>query len=215
MDLIKYEFNLLNSPKYTRNYLHIIFIQNYFDHSLHKNNFMHVEVCSCTIGINYFMYINCPCYNIESASLCKFRVLWLCYTGTDNAWRQCVCLICLSSMVQDLPFYFPANHFTFVNGTSIPMDFNITMEDTNLVVGVSGIIPRATYQEQLKEKHFGSPVPVDFPGYNAPLWFFPFWSSEPFTYAASLLALTQYRAFYDSLNHAQHKQYCQHVDCGT
>lgn len=43
----------------------------------------------------------------------------------------------------------------------------------------------------LKQKHFNVMTPVDFRGYNSEMGF-PFWSSEAYTYAVSLLALAQY-----------------------
>ena len=44
----------------------------------------------------------------------------------------------------------------------------------------------------LKQKHFGHLTPLDFHGYNKLTDAFPFWSSEPYTYSVSLLALAQY-----------------------
>ena len=43
----------------------------------------------------------------------------------------------------------------------------------------------------LQQKHFHVPTPIDFKGYNAEMGF-PFWSSEPYTYSVSMLALAQY-----------------------
>lgn len=54
-----------------------------------------------------------------------------------------------------------------------------------------GTIDEKTYQEMLKQKHFNVITPVDFEGYNKAQGF-PFWSSEPYTYAVSLLALAQF-----------------------
>ena len=42
----------------------------------------------------------------------------------------------------------------------------------------------------LKQKHFNVTTPIDFEGFNSNA--FPFWSSEPYTYSVSLLALAQY-----------------------
>jgi hypothetical protein len=53
-----------------------------------------------------------------------------------------------------------------------------------------GSIDEETYESMLKEKHQGKMTPVDFQGFNKDN--FPFWSSEPYTYAVSLLALAQY-----------------------
>ena len=101
-----------------------------------------------------------------------------------------------------MPFFYPQNFGEFLNGSAIPKGYNVSESDSDLIVTVSGVIPNATYQQLLKKTYFGYDVPIDFPGFNAPTTFeFPFWSSEPLTYSASLLALTQYRAFYNGSNH--------------
>jgi len=80
----------------------------------------------------------------------------------------------------------------YINGSVIPANASASPE---MVFGVRGIIPQKEYKKQLLQKHFGRLTPIDFKGYNTPDsngW--PFWSSEPFTYASAMLALTQYRA---------------------
>ncbi len=42
----------------------------------------------------------------------------------------------------------------------------------------------------LEREHQGQKTPLDFKGFNKDN--FPFWSSDPYTYAVSLLALAQY-----------------------
>ena len=101
-----------------------------------------------------------------------------------------------------MPFFYPQNFGQFLNGSAIPQDYKVGEKDNDLIITVSGVIPNATYQQLLTKTYFGYDVPIDFPGFNAPTTFpFPFWSSEPLTYSASLLALTQYRAFYNSFNY--------------
>ena len=63
-----------------------------------------------------------------------------------------------------------------------------------MVLGVKGVIPKNTYEDMLSVKHFNRTTPIDFHGYNVDGGYWPFWSSEPWTHAASMLALTQYRA---------------------
>lgn len=98
---------------------------------------------------------------------------------------MCCCLFAL----QDLPFFYPENVMMYLNGSAFPK--NATF-NPDLVVGVRSVIPEDEYRAELKKKHFGKMTPVDFLGYNSAS--FPFWSSEPFTYASAMLALTQYRA---------------------
>lgn len=91
-----------------------------------------------------------------------------------------------------LPFWYPQNFIQYLNGTFVP-ESQIPESDLDLVIaGVSGSIDEKTYQDLLKQKHFGVQTPIDFAGYNTKGNFFPFWSSEPYTYAVSLLALSQY-----------------------
>lgn len=82
--------------------------------------------------------------------------------------------------------------FQYLNGTDIPS--NQTTPDNHMVIGVKGIIPKIVYDDMLKVKHFNRTTPLNFHGYNVDGGYWPFWSSEPWTYAASMLALTQYRA---------------------
>lgn len=43
----------------------------------------------------------------------------------------------------------------------------------------------------LKQQHYHHVTPIDFQGYNKEIGF-PFWSSEPYTHAVTLLALAQF-----------------------
>lgn len=61
-----------------------------------------------------------------------------------------------------------------------------------VIAGVSGLIDEKNYENELKLKHFGQSTPLDFEGYNTKDNFFPFWSSEAYTYSCSLLALAQF-----------------------
>ena len=81
----------------------------------------------------------------------------------------------------------------FLNGSDAP---NFHTFQNDLVVGVQSLIPEDKYAQMLKESHFGLVASTDFYGYNQAS--FPFWSSEPFTYAAAMLSLTKYRALLDS-----------------
>ena len=57
---------------------------------------------------------------------------------------------------------------------------------------VKSIFPEEEYEKDLMRKHFGATTPLDFTGYNKKTPF-PYWSSESFTYASIVLALTQYK----------------------
>lgn len=93
--------------------------------------------------------------------------------------------------VDDLPFWYPANFVEFLNGTKIDPETASTSDLGGIINGVSGYIDEATFEEELKKQHYGRDVPIDFHGYNVKGNEFPFWSSEPYTYAVALLALSQ------------------------
>lgn len=69
----------------------------------------------------------------------------------------------------------------------------------DLITGVSGFIPKATYDEMLQQQQFHHYPEQDFHGYNNPYFPFPFWSSEAFTYSAALLALTQHEVMFKTV----------------
>ena len=86
---------------------------------------------------------------------------------------------------------FPSNFLQRLNGSAVkPIDTNSTIFLSD-IGAVSGLIPEDKYEELLKEPHFGFKLSYDFHGYNSKGHFFPFWSSDSFTYAASALALAQ------------------------
>ena len=89
-----------------------------------------------------------------------------------------------------LPYWYPSNFVQDLNGTFVDPS-QVNNFDT-LIAGVSGVIDEDKYQEMLKEQHFGVNTPIDFEGYNLKDNFFPFWASQPYTYAVSLLALAQF-----------------------
>jgi len=93
-----------------------------------------------------------------------------------------------------LPFWYPANIYQYLNGTILdPNHFNIKNESlVDIIVGVSGYINETTYERMISETHFNISTPTTFKGYNTPGGEFPFWSSQPYTYSVTLLALAQY-----------------------
>jgi hypothetical protein len=92
-----------------------------------------------------------------------------------------------------LPFWYPINTLQFLNGTFVK-ESDVSNKDLDyLIGGVSGSIDELTYQKLLTQTHFGAQTPIEFQGYNTVGNIFPFWSSEPYTYAVALLALAQYQ----------------------
>ena len=92
-----------------------------------------------------------------------------------------------------LPFWYPSNFDQFLNGTNVVNPDTLSRDDLpNLINGVQGSIDEPTFQEMLANKHFNFNTPLDFHGYNTKENIFPFWSSQPYTYAVSLLALSQF-----------------------
>jgi hypothetical protein len=91
-----------------------------------------------------------------------------------------------------MPFAYPSNRREFLNGTSLPDDQHFPNSTQAFFIGVQGFIPESQYQELLKQKHFGFNTPLTFQGYNTDGSFFPFWSSDPYTYAQAMLALARF-----------------------
>ncbi|KAL5014984.1 hypothetical protein ScPMuIL_009254 [Solemya velum] len=92
-----------------------------------------------------------------------------------------------------IEIWYPRNRFEFTNGTKVTNTSQFPTSKT--IQGVQGVPPESWYEAELQKKHYGFYTPQVFHGYNAdePLGLvFPFWSSEPYTYASTLLALSSY-----------------------
>ncbi|XP_078678548.1 uncharacterized protein LOC144914514 [Branchiostoma floridae x Branchiostoma belcheri] len=93
--------------------------------------------------------------------------------------------------MSSVPLWFPANFLQYVNGTALSPTADLA-DDVEFIVGVSGVIDPDEYQKMVEQPHFGYATPTKFDGFNGPDIVFPFWSSEPYTYATVMLALAQY-----------------------
>lgn len=93
-----------------------------------------------------------------------------------------------------LPFWYPANTYQYLNASKLdPDQFDIKNQSLiDAIVGVNGIINETVYQQMINQTHFSIPTPTTFHGYNVPQGEFPFWSSQPYTYSVTLLALAQF-----------------------
>lgn len=123
----------------------------------------------------------------------KRAVAWLTNFSTSSTYKPWNTFFSGSGKsLMSMPFWYPANRIEFMNGTVI----NSTMpHGVPFLIGMSGYVPSEKYDAMLKVPHFGMKTPMDFPGYNDPTQlhgFFPFWSSDSYTYAATLLALSKY-----------------------
>ncbi|WAR14134.1 hypothetical protein MAR_004239, partial [Mya arenaria] len=86
---------------------------------------------------------------------------------------------------KSLPFFYPANRMEYFNGTKFTDKTFPT--DIHNIIGMQRVVSPSLYDAMLKQPHFGQMTPMTFDGYNSePGMFFPFWSSEAFTYATSL-----------------------------
>jgi hypothetical protein len=95
---------------------------------------------------------------------------------------------------KDVPFDYPSNYLQWLNGTAIPSNYTFGYKDTDTIGCVSGTVPLTQYNQWLKHKQHGDTVPLDFYGFNSG-YGFPYWSSDAFTYASSLLSLVQCKAY--------------------
>lgn len=89
-----------------------------------------------------------------------------------------------------MPFWYPGNRLEYLNGTKITDWSNFP--NSTFIYGVEGHVPEKEYNAMLKETHFGYPTPMDFHGYNDDSAVFPLWSSESYTFAATLLAVAKF-----------------------
>ena len=78
------------------------------------------------------------------------------------------------------------------------MNWNHTKEYGFYMTAVEGVVPEPEYQELLKRKWDGQTTPIDFHGYNHYPDYWPFWSSEPYTYVTNMLALAKFSNTYES-----------------
>ncbi len=78
-----------------------------------------------------------------------------------------------------------------INGTVIPIDKGFV--NNEVTIAVRSFVSEKDYNSMLQERRFGRYTPIDFIGYNTNSAF-PYWSSQPFTHAAVVLSLSQYRA---------------------
>lgn len=91
-----------------------------------------------------------------------------------------------------MPFWFPANRKQYLNGTRFDDDI---LPKGLFLVGFQGTVSDVEYNRLLSQTHFGKKTPIDFPGYNpstSPTGFFPFWSSDAYTYSTTMLAFAKY-----------------------
>lgn len=91
-----------------------------------------------------------------------------------------------------LPFWYPANRKEYLNGTSFNDDM---FPDGLFLVGFKGTLSDEQYNILLSQRHFGEKTPIDFPGFNprgSSTGFFPFWSSDAYTYSTTMLAFAKY-----------------------
>lgn len=97
--------------------------------------------------------------------------------------------------VLTLPFFYPANYYKYLNGSSLPsttwppQDQSLLTDD--LVAAVEGIVNDDEYNQWKKLKFFGM-VPPDYnTGFDTT---FPYWSSPALTYAISMIAMAKYES---------------------
>ncbi|GFS15835.1 hypothetical protein ElyMa_006780600 [Elysia marginata] len=90
-----------------------------------------------------------------------------------------------------LPTLYPANLFEMMNGTVLPSNMTHHMMYGN-IIAAQGHIPPAEYNKMLQLKHYDRLAPRVFNGYNTVDGFFPLWSSVPYAYSTTMLALSRF-----------------------
>ncbi len=96
-----------------------------------------------------------------------------------------------------LPFSYPFNHCSFLNGTKVDPHGGFPDNAQELTFGMEGIIDEKEYSKMLNQTWFGSAVPianVTTRDFNTAGSWFPFWSSPAMTYAAALRAFVNFNS---------------------
>ncbi|XP_071111866.1 uncharacterized protein [Haliotis cracherodii] len=88
------------------------------------------------------------------------------------------------------PATYPVNRIELFNGTRVPIADNCRIHRGNepFIFGVEGIIPEVTYENMTSKCH----SPVVFHGYNDQDRYFPFWSSDAYTYVTAMTGMAKY-----------------------
>lgn len=83
------------------------------------------------------------------------------------------------------------NRHEFWNGTNVTNTQGYPGFQT--IFGIEGMPSESWYNDELQKKHFGFYTPEQFHGYNSDIELpFAFVSSDPYTYASTMLALASY-----------------------
>ncbi|KAH3858411.1 hypothetical protein DPMN_101035 [Dreissena polymorpha] len=97
----------------------------------------------------------------------------------------------LQMMFQSMPFFYPANRMEYFNGTKFT-DKSFPADIHN-IIGMQAVVSTNDYNAMLLQPHFGKVTPTTFNGYNSePGMFFPFWTSDAYTFATSLVAVSHF-----------------------
>ncbi|XP_046335266.1 uncharacterized protein LOC124117416 isoform X3 [Haliotis rufescens] len=91
---------------------------------------------------------------------------------------------------ESMPFWYPVNRMEYLNGTKIPNDQHFP--SSPWIAGFKGVVSEDRYLEMCRQYHFGQKTPMTFSGYNVGSGYFPFWTSDAYTYASTTLAISQY-----------------------
>lgn len=91
-----------------------------------------------------------------------------------------------------LPFGYPSNFHTWLNGTTVSCSYQPDSSSVDLVSSMSGYVSPSAYDKLLNGTCFGLKVPTEYPGMNCAECTFPFWSSPALTHAAATAALSKF-----------------------
>ncbi|XP_046380058.2 uncharacterized protein LOC124151576 [Haliotis rufescens] len=87
------------------------------------------------------------------------------------------------------PYFYPMNRIELFNGTRINDTFRA---HGHAIMGVEDVIPEEEYEQKMKHIWGHYHTPTVFPGYNDNAVFFPFWSSDAYTYVIQMLGVAKY-----------------------
>ena len=120
-------------------------------------------------------------------------IRWLVLHATDSDFKPWNAFFSSGRKgLKNLPFWYPANRFQFINGTHVTSPETLAELPRDMFfAAMQGFVPGDQYEAMLNRSHFGVKTPTTFLGYNAAGWnSFAIWSSEAYSYAAALLAVS-------------------------
>jgi len=93
------------------------------------------------------------------------------------------------------PYFYPANYFKDLNGTSLEPD-NLKQLNEDSIIGIYKYIDDSSFKKLVNQKHYGLNTPIKEDPFETSK--FPYWSSPAMTDSLILLSLSKYKNIIDN-----------------